>query len=117
MEISKLKALYALLTGGIPGIIKYILGLFNTQVLGRIPNKEEGAKYIKDAQAVYAFIRAILDVHQADFSDKRKESLETILAAIEELTKAIEDFEMSETELTAIVDKIKVAIDAWKAAK
>jgi Rad3-related DNA helicase len=117
MEISKLKALLALLTGGVPGILKYILGLFNTQVLGRIPNKEEGAKYIKDVQAVYALIRTILDVHQEDFAEKRKESLETILAAIEELTKAIEDFEMSENELTAIVDKIKVAIDAWKSAQ
>lgn len=117
MKISKLKAALSLLTGGFAGIIKYVLNVFNEQVLGRIPNKEAGVKYIKDAQAVYAFIRAIMENHSEDLSAERKECLSAILSAIDELTKALEDFSINEQELDDIIIKVKDAIDAWKKAK
>ena len=117
MEISKMKAMLALLTGGVAGIIKYVLDVFNQQVLAKIPNKETGAKYLKDAQAVYTLLRAIMDNHADDFSAQRKEIFVAILAAVEELTKVLEDFTVSETELDAVVAKIQAAIDAWKKAK
>lgn len=117
MVISKIKGAFALLTGGLAGIIKYFLTVFNTQVLARIPNKEAGVKYIKDIQAVYALIKTIMENHSADISDKRKECLGKILAALEELNKAIEDFTVSEDELEVIIEKVKEAIDAWKKSK
>lgn len=117
MKISKLKAALSLLTGGFAGIIKYVLNVFNEQVLGRIPNKEAGFKYLKDAQAVYAFIGAVMENHSADLSEERKACLSSILSAVGELTKALEDFAINEQELDDIVTKVKDAIDAWKKAK
>ena len=117
MSTSKIKAAFTVLFGGISGLIKYVLNVFNEQVLAKIPNKETGAKYLRDAQAIYAFLRAIMDNHSADISDERKKCLEAVLAAIEEFTKALEDFKVEETEFGAIVEKVEDAIDAFKKAK
>lgn len=117
MNISKLKAAFSLLTGGISGLIKYILKIFNVQILGKIPNKEVGLKYLRDVQATYAFLRTIIENHSGDLSEDRKEKLNVILIAIEELTKALEDFEVNETELDGIIKKVSDAIDAFKRAK
>lgn len=117
MTISKLKAVLALITGGLAGIIKYVLKVFNQQVIGSIPNKETAAKYLRDAQATYAFLRAIMEIHSEDLSEDRKVKLNAILSAIEELTKALEDFEVNETELDEIFKKVSDAIDAFKKAQ
>ena len=112
--LQRFKAIFALVTGGFTGIIKYWLDVFNTQILAKIPNKEAGTKYLKDAQAVYACLRAFMENHSEDLSEKRKQSLATILSAIDELTKALEDFNVDEEELDMIVAKVKEAIDSYK---
>lgn len=117
MNISKIKAALALITGGLAGIIKYVLNVFNKQVIGRIPDKETAAKYLKDAQATYAFLRSIMEIHSEDLSEDRKGKLNAILAAIEELTNSLEDFEVNETELDEIFKKVSDAIDAFKKAQ
>ena len=117
MKISTIIALYALLTGGVWGVLKYLLNAINTQVLGKIKDKATGLKYLKDVQAVYALVRAILENHANDISQERKISGEAILAALEELTKALEDFEVNETELDGIIAKVNAAIDSFKKAK
>ena len=117
MKFSKFKGIIALLTGGVAGLIKYFLDTFNSQILANIPNKETGIKYIKDAQAVYSLVRALMDNHSEDLSETRKESLTKILSALEELTKALEDFSIEVDELDAIVEKVKDAIDTYKKNK
>lgn len=117
MSISKIKAWIALLTGGMAGIVKYVLEAFNKQVLGRITNKETAAKYIKDAQALSAFLGAILENHSADLSENRKAALKSILEAVDKLAVSLEDLQVSQAELDAIIEKVKAAIDAWKKAK
>ena len=117
MIISKLKAAYALLTGGMAGIIKYFLDVFNDQVLGRISNKESAAKYLHDVQAASIFLRAIMENHDEDLSEERKEAFAAILVAIDELAEALEDFELEQKELDEIIEAVKKAIDAWKKAK
>ena len=92
MNYSKIKAALSLLTGGLSGLIKYVLKVFNEQVLGKIPNKETGAKYLRDAQAIYSFLQSVIENHSDDLSEDRKVKLKAVLAAIEELTKALEDF-------------------------
>lgn len=117
MKISKIKAALALLTGGLGGAIKYLLDVINTQLLGKIPNKETAAKYLRDVQAVDALLRAILGNHASDISEKRKECMEAILEALAELSKALEDFTITEDELDFIIVKVNAAIDAFKKAK
>ena len=117
MKVSKIKAVWSLLTGGMAGIIKCVLNGFNEQILGRIQNKETALKYLRDIQAVCSLLRAIMENHSADMSAEQKACMESILAALEELTKALEDFEVNETELDEIIKKVTDAIDAWKKAK
>ena len=117
MKISKIKGTIALITGGVSGFLKFLLKTFNEQILGKITDKETGLKYLRDAQAVYALVRAILTNHDKDLSDEKKKRGNAILAAIEELTKALEDFEVNEDELESIVKKVNEAIDAFKKAK
>ena len=117
MKLSIIKAAYALITGGIPGLIKYALVVFNEQVLSKIPNKEVGLKYMRDAQYAYNLIRDLLKNHYDDISEARRDSLGAILLALEELTNALEDYNVTEMELDSIIKKVSNAIDAWKKAK
>ena len=111
---SKIKGLFALIFGGYVGLIKYAVGTFNEEVLAKIPNKETAAKYLADAQAVCALIRVVLTNHGDSFTEHKKKCLEAVLAAIEELSKALADFKVSEEEIEAITDKVKDAISVWK---
>ena len=117
MDINKVKALYALLTGGIGGILKYINRTVNTQLLGKIKDKETALKYIKDVQAIYALCRTLLDNHGDKLSESKKKAADKVLAALEELTKALEDFRIDDEEVDAIIERINDAIDAFQAAK
>ena len=117
MTISKIKAAWAFLTGGLTGGIKFFLDAFNDQILAKIPNKEEGSKYLKDVQDLSVFITAITKNHDSDLTDKRKECLKVILSAIDELAKALEDFNITTDELDAIIVKIQEAIDTFKSSK
>lgn len=114
MEINKFKALMALLTGGIPGLIKYALNVFNEQVLAKIRDLKAAEPYLKDAQSLCTFLGAILENHSADLSESRKDCIVSIMAALEELIKALQDFTVEEEELDQIIQKVNVAIDAWK---
>lgn len=116
MSWSKIKAIYALVTGGVAGFLKFELDVFNNKVLAKITSKEAGLKYMHDVQAVYVLIRTILTNHADDISEKAKAAGDAILATLEELTKALEDYRISEDELDAIIDKVKAAIDVWKKA-
>lgn len=117
MFISKIKAMYSLLTGGVTGLLKYGLSAFNEKVLGKITDKESAAKYLKDVKAGYAFIGSVIVNHADDLSPAKKAAADATLAAMQELTGALEDFEVDQDELTRIVAKINACIDAWKAAK
>ena len=113
----KIKAAWAFLTGGVAGGLKFFVDVFNDQILARITNKEAGIKYLKDVQALSTFITAIMQNHDEDLSEKRKECLKVILSAIDELAKALEDFNITEDELDEIICRIHDAIDVFKKAK
>lgn len=117
MKISKIKAAWALLTGGIAGGIKFLLGVFNDQILSRIPNKEAGVKYLNDIHALSGFLTLIMRNHEEELSEKRVECLKVIISAIDALAKALEDFKISEEELDMIIVRINEAIDVFKRAK
>lgn len=117
LKFNRIKALYALVTCDIAGIIKYVLTVFNEQVLGRIKDKDTGLKYVKDTQAVSACLRAILENHVNDMGQERKVALESIVAAVDSLANALEDFEVNMEELDMILARVNAAIDAWKKSK
>lgn len=114
MNISTWKSIVALLTGGVKGLLKYGITAINTQVLANIKNKEDVKKYLLDVQLCTSCISGIVDNHKDDISDTTKESMKTIVEALDSLAKALEDFEVNETEINEIVDKIKIAIDSFR---
>lgn len=117
MTISKFKAIFALLTGGVGGILKYLNTVINTQILGKIKDKETALKYLKDAQALYALVNTIFVNHGDTLSEGKKKAVEAVLAAINELIKVLEDFQIEENEIASIIEKVNAAINAFKKAK
>ena len=116
-EFSKVKACLALLTGGLAGLAKYGAVAFNVSVLGNINDKETALVYLKDVQALIAFVKAVLDNHKDRISDKKKEASVKVLDALETLADALADFEIAEDELEVIIEAIEDAITALKRAK
>ena len=115
--MSKFKAIFALLTGGISGILAYFTNVINTQWLSQIKDKETAIKYLNDARALSVLIRTILANHGDSLSEGKRQAVEAVLAAIDELIKALEDFKVEATETASIIEKIKEAIEAFKKAK
>lgn len=114
LDISKIKLVLVALTGGVSGILSYLLGLFNTQVLGKIKDKEEAQAYLKDTRAASTFVGAILENHASSFSDKTKESVTNVRAALELLATSLEDLNLTQDELDDVIDRVKTAIKSFK---
>lgn len=117
MKISTIKAVFALIIGGPSGFVKYLVTIFNDQVLTRIQDKDTALKYLKDVQAVQGLVSSLIENHKSDISEKKFAAAKAVLETIQELTKALEDFHVDDPEIEGIVEKIKAAINAWKAAK
>lgn len=116
-SISTIKSAWALITGGFTGLIKYIVIAINTQILSRIKDKETALLYLRDVQAAILLISTVLDNHKDCLSEARQKAGKAILESLNTLAAALEDFEVDEAELDAIIASINAAIDAWKAAK
>lgn len=112
----KIKAGWAFLRGDVISIIEFGVDIVNTQFLSKIPNKEVGVMYLKDVQALTSAVGAILDNHASQMSQEKKVAGDALIDALNELAKALEDFNISPDECTMLVDKIKAAIEAFKAA-
>ena len=117
MNISKIKLVITALTGGVAGIIEYLLDLFNDQVLAKIKDKETGLMYLKDVRSLSTCAKEILENHSAQMSEAKTAAGQKTVDALDELAKALEDFKLEPDELDAIVEKVKAAVEAWKAAK
>ena len=116
-EFNKIKACLALLTGGLAGLAKYGAVAFNVSVLGNIKDKGTALLYLKDVQALMAFVKAVLDNHKDRISEKKKEASVKVLDALDTLACALADFEIGEDELEDIIESIEDAITALKRAK
>lgn len=117
MNINYIMLVINTIFGGITGVVKYLLNLFNTQVLARITNKEEAQKYVKDVRAFSVFLTAIVENHGDAMSEGKREAANAVIAAVDTLAKALEDFTIDETEFDEIIQAVKDAVSKWKKAK
>ena len=115
--IDKLKIGFCALFGGVTGLIKALLDWFNDRVLSRIEDKETAAKCLADIRDFRVLLGAVFARHTEWMSEARRVAADKILAAIDTLCAALEDFKLNPEELDAIIDAVKEAIDAWKKAK
>ena len=117
MNINYIMLVLNTIFGGITGVVKYLLNLFNTQVLARITNKEEAQKYVKDVRAFSVFLNAIIENHGDSMSEGKRDAANAVIAAVDTLAKALEDFTIDETEFDEIIQAVKDAVSKWKKAK
>jgi len=117
MNISKIKAVWKLTTGGVAGLIEYLLDLFNDQVLAKVKDKEEFAAYAEDVAQFVFFLDGVMNRHTKWMSDAKRAAFSATINAVKELADALKDCKFEASELDAVIEKIKAAIEAWKAAK
>lgn len=112
----KIKIGFAAMFGGVAGLVKELLDQLNDKVLSHL-NPETAKLVCNDVIAVNTCLKTILENHSAQMSAAKKAALVATVNAIDELAKALADCRIEPEELDAIIDSVKAAINAWKAAK
>lgn len=104
------------LLGGVSGLVEMALEWFNNSVLAKITDKDEFAAYAEDVAAFAFFLDGVLNRHQKWMSEEKRAALVATINAVNELAVALKDAKVEKSELDAIVDRVKAAIDAWTEA-
>ena len=112
MKWSNIKALWALVTDGWSGLMKYVLGFLNAAL-----QKLNGDK-LRKASQIAVNVAAVVSTAVGVFVDEKyRDAANKTVDALRDLALAIEDGELSSAELNANIEAINVCIDTWKAVK
>lgn len=112
MDISKIKAAWAFLTGGWSGLAEYLLKVVNAGLAKA--DTEKLRKTATIAINVAAVVKTACDVFAPD---KYRDAAAKTVEALRSLAVALEDGELSSAELNANIEAVNACIDAWKAVK
>lgn len=112
MNISKIKAAWAFLTGGWSGLAQYLLQAVNA-VLEKC-DAEKCRKTATIAISVAAIVKTACDVFAPE---KYKVAAANTVDALETLATALEDGQLTEAELNDNIDAISTCVEAWKEVK
>ena len=111
----KVKIGFAALFGG-TSLVRTVLDWFNEKVLSRISDPDEAKCYSEDVSDFCAFVKQVLNRHKTWMSDATRSAWASVIGSIDTLSKALENCNIDEEELDAIVESVKAAIAAWKVA-
>lgn len=111
MNISKLGALWSLMTGGWAGLAQYILEAVNAQL-----KKLDPTKLAQLAQVIGCIASALRSLAPL-LPEKCRNAIVVTIAAVDDAAKALADGKVEPDELDKIIDAVEAAIDAWKEAK
>lgn len=109
MEISKLKLTWKYLTGGVDGVIEYLLDQFSEQVLSKV-NPETFPKYCSDIKALSDFISVLITNHGDDWGEHKTSVVKSIVIGLGDLASALSDGKITKAELDRIIDEIEAMI-------
>lgn len=109
MDISKIKAAWAFLTGGWSGLAEYLLGVVN-KGLAKL-DAEKCRKTATIAISVAAIIKTACDVFAPE---KYKDAAANTITALEKLAVALEDCKLTKEEISGNIDAISACVEAWK---
>lgn len=112
MNISKIKALWALMTGGWSGLARYILTVVNAGLAKCDAEKCKKAATV--ALSVSAIIKSAVD---AFAPDKYRDAATKTVEALNALALALEDGVLTQDEVSTNVTAISACVDAWKEVK
>ena len=112
MKWSNIKAIWALVTDGWSGLMKYVLGFVNAAL-----QKLKGDKLTKASQ-IAVNVAAVVSAAVGVFVDEKyRDAANKTVDALKDLALAIEDGELSSAELNANIEAVNACVDAWKAVK
>lgn len=109
MEISKIKALWKLLTGGWAGLAEYILEAVNAWLA-----KLDKPKLAEASKIVRAISSALVVLLETFLPARYKAAGRATVIELDTLAAAMEDGELTKAELNENIDAIEAAIKAWK---
>jgi hypothetical protein len=110
MNISKVKAAWAFLTGGWSGLAQYLLGLVNKALA--LCDAEKCRKCATIAISIAAIVKTAVAVFAPE---KYRDPAGKTVEALGVVAAALEDGKLTEEELNANIDNIAKCIEAWKA--
>lgn len=113
MKISKLKVIAKYFTGGIAGVVEYVLDAFN-DLISRLPVAEV-AKYAQLAKDVANFVDNVANI--LIMNEAKKATAQITAQSFALLATALIDAKITRDELTGIVGAVKESVEAWKKAK
>lgn len=116
MNISKFKLIWTAMTGGVTGVIEYLLDIFNKQILSRI-HIDKAALYAGSVKAVADCLNNIFNLWAGKIGEEKAKAFVATIEAVSALAKALEDANVSEDELDLVIAQVKEAVEAWKAVK
>lgn len=111
MNISKLKIVFKYMTGGVAGVVEYVLDAFN-EAAAKLPS-EDVAKYAALAGDAAKFVCSCCGLIR---DDAKKRAAQMTAAAFADLASALSDAKLTKDELDAVVASVKAAVAAWKEA-
>ena len=115
MKLSKMKALWALVTGGWAGLAGYALEVGNSVLAGA--NRETLAKSAEIVRGVANSIQLALTTFAAQIKPVYAEAGLRTVEAVNTLALALADGTITTDELDANIETVRAAIEAWQAAK
>ena len=111
MNISTIKLAFKYLTGGISGVVEYLLGALNT-ALGSIG--EASKEKIQAALNIARKVLSSLEAFQWLCPTKWQTAYKVTLDAVASCADALSDLEITKVELDVVTDKVTDAIRAWR---
>ena len=111
MDISKLGALWSLMTGGWAGLAVYILEAINKWLA--ILDQSNIAQFALVVKSVSNAIDALAPLLPAKYAD----AVKAMTAAVSKLAESIADGKVTQEELDDNIYAVEAAINAWKKVK
>lgn len=111
MEISKLRALWALVTGGWAGLAEYVLEAVNAAL-----KKFDATRLAQFAQVVKSVANALIALTPL-LPEKYRDAANETIGSVNTLALSLADGHVTQAELDECIDQIEAAIAAWKSVK
>lgn len=112
MNISKLGALWALMTGGWSGLVVYLLEAVNEALA-----KLDAAKLAEVAKIVKSVMDALHILGDTFVPERYRTACRFTVEALADLAVALQDGKLTKDELDAEIDAVEAAVEEWKKAK
>ena len=112
MEISKLKVVWKALTGGVSGVVEYLLDLLNNA----LDNLSDGNKETVEKVLNLALkVLSVLKVCGCFIPTKWQVAYADTVEAVETVCNSLEDLSLTKEEADKIADAFAKAVADWKA--